>query len=270
MNLASLLLLLALPASASSSAATQPPPEAVVSASSGPIKITLQFYRKKLGKMDGVWYKLIVTNVGKKDLELSEKVFADPWAMKDSSREKSGLYLDIQDGGGNQVFFNPRGGTGSDVADGPFFQPLGADEQKRWDTKRAEWRKQGLSETDVEYKVARARIDERRAASRAPEKPRDSFLLAPSASTTTPAWAAPYSNFAEPVPTPKLLGDYTELPIAAGPGRYRIRAVYDRQPPCDKHQDRWLTSFCKEHPDAPRRAWDVLVQTPYIKFEIAP
>lgn len=99
-------------------------PYAEVTASSGPIRITLKVLNTSVTPEDLVYFHIEVKNVGSTRLFLGSRIFLEPGHLAESSRMKIGTYLEM---------VTPDGGEPDRV--------LGDHEWVKWPTKPAPPRK---------------------------------------------------------------------------------------------------------------------------------
>jgi hypothetical protein len=178
-----------------SGAAAHLPAEAEVTASSGPVQLTLRIYKtkrkakKKAGQSfdpeSSLLYQLELKNIGKKRFLVTSIFFSKPWDY--GSEVNHGISIAALGPDGKPAFL-----------DGP------------WDI-------------DPEEVLARANIPE-------PKKPDPSFWLEPGASVTTIPWVKQRDDELLRGRSKKLpVGQYTELHYldTMTPGKYRIKAIYN-------------------------------------------
>jgi hypothetical protein len=203
-------------------------PAAEVRASSGPIQLTLSLLRTKLAKAvtrkeDPLWFQVTVKNRGHDILMIPDKIFWNPGSEWAGSR---GVFLDI------------RGPDGKPQEKNTFdrdYDPSGNNNSS-----------DGRGLTEAQPEGPQLKTPEPRA------------YVFPGGAMSTPARS--YSNNFSRAP-----GQFTmpyELKFWT-PGRYRIRAVYDRNP---AHSA--LTGDLAKYNTIDYG--DVEARTPWIEFEVLP
>lgn len=241
-------------------------PAALVKAAKGPVQITLRLQKTKVKVKDSLWYKLELKNIGKKKLQVHDRIFKDPYAIHVNSRSRYGLYLEVVDSKGKplrvkwgnyRLRYDWEGPEGSDYT----FTP---EEKKEINTLEDEWKRSGM--TAQQQSIAwTGWVNELYHKKNLEElvDPAKKHWLESGASTATFAWAdrgdiVDYPGRAED--DESLRQGYTELWIYwhLDPGRYRIRAVYDHAPS--------KRSKALQAPNPER----IEFKTPFIDIEVLP
>lgn len=204
-----------------------------VSATSGPVKLTLAVYKTRLKVGENVRARLTVTNVGKKAFALDDFLFnpkQDPHAgLHRNTASKSGTFLEALDQDGKpmpQVFHMDTVG---------------------WE----------------ECEPGKAPV---RSAFTWDEKASNVVKLEPGESASNSPWAWAPDCLPEGKAAPKPIAPYMEVdayPLDR-PGRYRLRAVYDQAVTGEDVQALKAGGF-----KPPRLGpEDVVVRTPYIDIHV--
>lgn len=234
------------------------PAEAEVTASSGPVQLTLRIYKKQIRAHHPLYYQIELKNIGTRPFPAVADAFIDPWAQE----QNHGVYLDV-------VGLDGKAPNRAELPP-PF--SLNIDQFKVGALPPAETKEGAAFRKKLEGMSALARSlavgDYLRQGAAEYEKtqPPKGILLEPGASTTTVAWVLQDElQIMAGKPPRQPVGQYTELVVLdfAPPGKYRIRAVYDYRP------DGWTIKWNKEHHRQPDEA-QTLVKTPFIEFEVLP
>jgi hypothetical protein len=234
--------------------------EAEATASKGPVQLTLRIYKKKIRAGQSLHYQIELKNIGAKPFPVAAAAFRDPWAQKDTH----GVYLDIVCPDGQEPGWASLQPAEIDTSNlpGALPPPDSKEGASLWQKLKgmADWER---AKTVGDY-VDRS-ADEYK---RTHPDPNRGFLLQPGASTSTPAWVLQDKlELANGMPRRQPVGRFTELVRfdLSEPGKYRIRAIYDYRPP----KGEWITRFRKENNIAPDEA-ELLVETPFVRFEVLP
>lgn len=243
---------------------------APVTASKGPVQITVHLYKTTVKTGKSLWYKLELKNIGKKKLHVQDRVFNDPWAMLENCRLRHGLHLEIIDPQGKPLTVRPGGDTvhfdwepkGDEVL------PYSPEEKNEIAALRADWKKRGLTarQQTLALNDWNNKNNEKKNMAELND-PAKQLWLGPGASTATFAWMdrGPDEYAGRSEDDKALLGGYTQL-WSYGlfyPGKYRIRAVYDHA------QSKRIKALFKKHGRAVDPGW-VEFKTPWIDFEVLP
>jgi len=234
-----LVCLLRLPATAADT--VQPaviPPEAEVSASSGPVKLTLRVYKKKFKKDDRLWFQIELKNNGNAPFRFDEGFFPHPSRMRLNASLKKGVYLEISNRAGERLpSAEPLGGD-CDAYAAPLIEThlikYDKEDSAHLTSKQVELMRQGLSREQV-----RERMDEikntllpKYLPPEPPGRQAQEYELKPGQSLTTPAWACgKYPEARKRFPKPiGQYAQYWDMPAYEYGPEYYVRVVYDAKP----------------------------------------
>jgi len=233
-------------------------PTAEVTATKGPIQLTLRLY-KKIVKLDTpLWYQISIKNVGKGKVGVVDKIFWDP------TKVDGFIYPEVIGPDGKaikQQEFRPRGNDTHWEEDG--HETLGVDQGNQLNDLRDQWKKQGLSQDQIDSKSADYIRDAQEAKSSTSLHGSSPYLLLlPGGSITTPAWA--YWD-GRTTPRPKQIGAFAELMgVHLYPaGKYRVRAVYHEAP------SQFLLKYKKKIGESTTPD-EIDVETGFIEVTVAP
>jgi len=230
------------------------PAEAEVKASSGPVELTLRIYKTKIRAHKSLYYQIVLKNIGAKAFPAVDAAFRDPWAQ----RHPEGVYLDVLGPNGKEPGWAWLGPTDVDTTNLPGFLPPPTTKEGA-----SFWQKlKGMSAFERSKAVMDYSARIKAEYEKTHPEPPVGGLLAPGASTSTPAWVLPND---EGKPLRQPIGHFTELVHFdfSLPGKYRMRAVYDYRP------DGWTIKWNRDHHRQPDEAQNV-VKTPFIEFEVLP
>lgn len=244
--------------------------ESQVKAAKGPVQITLRLQKTKVKVERSLWYKLELKNIGKKKIQIYDRIFKDPNAMHANSKTRYGIYIEILDSRGKPL--NVRPGNYQERFDweGPEGQDYlyTAEEKKELRALQDEWKKRGMTEQQQSLAVSdwnRELIEKKNNAEMA--DPAKKLWLAPGASTATFAWSdrGPGEYEGRSDDDESLRQGYTELWSywLLMPGKYRVRAVFNHA------QSKTAKKILKKHGDAPNPS-RIEFKTPFISFEVIP
>ncbi|PIP83946.1 MAG: hypothetical protein CO113_14745 [Elusimicrobia bacterium CG_4_9_14_3_um_filter_62_55] len=228
------------------------PAAATVTASSGPVKMTLQVAKTTLSsKYPSLWIKLTLENIGTTHFPVVDLAFED--GPMDLWYRHTTLKLEFGEVDKPPDDWNPNDEELPDADCWP------GDSGKRFfaDRDPALWYafEQGGAQT------LRRFIEEG-----VPTKMWGP-MLKPGESITTPPYAYQtlFSVWCEKQPSPKPLGDFGEIPIyGTKPGKYRLRAVHKMG------REDWDEGFKKAMADiGPPRPEDVTFATPWITITVS-
>ncbi|MEK7692235.1 MAG: hypothetical protein AAB425_14560 [Bdellovibrionota bacterium] len=245
-------------------------PEAQVKAAKGPVQITLSLQKTTVKVEKSLWYKIELKNIGKKKLRVDDWIFKDPYAMHVNSRLHNGIYLEIIKPDGKPLVVRP--GNYSVSFDwepkGDEILPYTPEERKEIADLRADWNKRGLTAQQQSLALndwSNNNNDKKNQAELS--DPAKQLWLKPGASTTTFAWSdrGPGEHDGRSDDDKSLRGGYTELWVywLLSPGKYRIRAVYDRE-----YSQSTKKSF-KKHGIAPDPG-AIAFKTAFLDFVVLP
>ncbi|MCX5795266.1 MAG: hypothetical protein NTY77_07230 [Elusimicrobia bacterium] len=235
------------------------PSEAEVTASSGPVQLTLRIYKKQIRAHHPLYYQIELKNIGTRPFPAVDDAFIDPWAQE---HRRVGVYLDV---------IGPDGKAPNRAELPPPFSlnvdPFKVGALPPPETKAgAAFRKKLEGMSALERSLAVGDYLRQGTAEYEKTRPRKGILLEPGASTTTVAWVLQDElQIMAGKPPRQPVGQYTEFVVLdfSPPGKYRIRTVYDYLP------GGWLTKFNGEHHLQPHPD-QVKVATPFIEFEVLP
>ena len=237
-------------AAASSARAAEPPavstvtypPAAEVSASSGPVRLTMRIEKLRVRQDEPVRFQVELTNVSTyyRLLVQDDTLYLEePRAMTDSLRTRVGTYIEVMGPDGKPLDYalvphppeNPCPGYSGDMVGLESGRPL-TKEEEAWQAKLLrKWKKAGYGRKMIEERLDKAWIARQEAIREARLRKRN-VLLEPGESIRTPALAAwadtrticgPMSSW-PPAKTP--YADLIEYPMGRT-GVYSLRAVYD-------------------------------------------
>ncbi|MEK7858720.1 MAG: hypothetical protein AAB320_06215 [Elusimicrobiota bacterium] len=266
----------AFPAAGQPSAQADVAAEAEVKASSGPIELTLRVYRSNLKyRKDSLWFQIQLKNIGKNKIRIDEDDFRVPGEVAMGG----GRLLEVVDAKGNPAKQYTIFSAAPDqlTPDSPIWpQPSKDSKDPEGDKKRiadAIWAEgDRLRQRDRIMEAGRGRpdswtyrklteFDEKHPAPPEPPSQDTSILLAPGVVLVTPPWV---DRSYLPDQPPGKIGEFAQLRgYYFGPGKYRIRAVYDHRP------SGWTVEYNKKHHLNPDED-EVRVETPYIAIEVVP
>ncbi|PJA15409.1 MAG: hypothetical protein COX66_10140 [Elusimicrobia bacterium CG_4_10_14_0_2_um_filter_63_34] len=228
------------------------PAAATVTASSGPVKITLQVAQTTLpSKYPSLWIKLTLENIGTTHFAVADLAFED--GPMDLWYRHKPLSLQFGEEGEEPYTWLPND---EELPDGECWP---GDSGRRFfvDRDPALW---------YAFEQGGAQNLRRFVEEGVPTKMWGG-LLKPGDSVTTPPYAyqSLFSAWCEKQPRPKPLGDFGEIPIyGESPGKYRLRAVYAFGP---ASWDEELTKVMLK--SGPLRPENVTFQTPWIDITIS-
>jgi hypothetical protein len=213
------------------------PAQAEVSASKGPIRLTLRVLRTSVQLVDHtapLWLQIKLENVGRKPIFVSDEVFFKAQPVPANSNPQVlpiGTFLEVKDSHGRLLPLARKIHYPSSCA------PSTIDD----------------AETGVNGKGLSGRA----------------FWLQPGQSTATAAWASfdPCEVYREGKPVPSPIGEFSEFNslIFLGPGAYSLRAQYNHEIDQDV-----IADLKKVHAELPVRPENIRVATPVIRFDVLP
>jgi hypothetical protein len=249
-----------------------------VSAQKGPLKLTLTLYSDKVPRNGPLWFRLTVTNVGKKPFTIDDPLFA-PYFLDDGEnlidylsdpfKKKNSFHLVVLDDKGREVAQKYQTVWAMEMdpcigfPDNSFESELLSKAQRR--KSRAQFKERAIAEKDFKANWKR--------------------LVSPGSSIETIAWS--YHGYCKgerknpPIP-PGRFAEFYGLDLSR-PGHYRIFAGLNHVP-----TKKELEEKKKEDQDALEvdkkmgwksdwygrksipRAEDAVIQTPPIDFEVLP
>lgn len=252
---------------------TQLPAEAEVTASSGPVQLTLRIYKTTIKARKDflqpfeddkhLLYQIELKNIGKnRFLVTDDEMFRVPGAyIVCESTTRFGTCIDVLGPDGKHPYFSALYFAADNH---PFdYGILPEPDDKEGLALKATWEKAGLTIQEIGSRFlerARRMLKEPPLEEKRPDPP---LWLAPGASTSTLAWV--HRDRVELIngkPMRAPVGQFSELDVlnSSKPGKYRIRAVYNHE-----HQPEMVRKYeLRVYED------DVRVATPYIEFEVVP
>lgn len=227
--IASIALLGAAPVRASVKAAAQ------AKAAKGPVQISFILQKTTVKVRESLFYKLELKNVGKKKMLVHDWIFKNPWAMYENCRTKRGIYFEII-GPDNKPLLHRLGGERPQYDWEPRageLLPYTSEERKEIAALRADGKKRGLTDRQITLAINDWNNENNSKKNQAElSDPAKQLWLRPGASTATFAWMdrGPDEYEGRAADDETLAAGYTELWSYTffHPGKYRIRAVYDR------------------------------------------
>ncbi|PIP82008.1 MAG: hypothetical protein CO113_13270 [Elusimicrobia bacterium CG_4_9_14_3_um_filter_62_55] len=228
------------------------PAAATVTASSGPVKITLQVAKTTILESDGsLWVKLTLENIGTTHFAVSSLAFID--GPMDLWYRRNPLSLQFGEEGEEPYDWL------SNDEELPEGECWPGDSGKRFyrDREPALWNALQFGGEQTLRRLVEKGVPPRRWGT----------LLKPGESITTPPYAYQtlFSAWCEKQPSPKPVGDFGEIPIyGTKPGKYRLRAVYEYGP---ASWDEELTKVILK--SGPLRPENVSFQTPWITITVS-
>lgn len=252
-----------------------------VSAQKGPLKLTLTLYSDTVPRGGPLWFRLTVTNVGKKPFNVNDPLFA-PYFLDDgknfidylslNSGMKKGFYLAIFDDKGKWVGSDYMG-TGLIIDIDPCLGPYVGN--VLWDTLRESW------------KIKTADQFEKREADEKKFKSLWNQVVNPGQSIETIAWS--YHGLCDgqrphPPTPPGRFAEYYKLDLSK-PGTYKVYARLNHVPTKkeieeEKREDRaalrvdkemgWKSDWYKSERAKKSDPEDAIIKTPAISFEVLP
>lgn len=207
-------------------------PGAEVTAAKSPIQLTLRLYKTTVKVKESLWYQIELKNVGKKRIHVLDNIFKDPWQLKENSRWRVGIYLEVIDPDGEKVPVKMEGMAPHwDYADKPSLTPA---EDKELAAVYEKAKREGLDEQHTHLRVLAWNgkwNDKKQSEERSDRK--KWLWLKPGESIKTLPWAYQSEEaLRRREPAPKPIGDFAQLwmYLLLDPGRHKIRAVYDYAP----------------------------------------
>ncbi|MBI5202266.1 MAG: hypothetical protein HY925_11815 [Elusimicrobia bacterium] len=230
------------------------PAQAEVTASSGPVQLTLRIYETKISTKEGFWFQIELKNIGKSEFLVTDLVFWDSFQMAYATRENGiGTRLEVLDPDGKRIK--------SDTLQYEFHsldEPLPGpyvEETPEVTRLRSEWRAQGVPEPEIRNRLIKrqSRIYDQRARDSRPKQ-----MLQPGSMIVTPPWADTGWSLYHSAPYPidkDAKGQFAEASYYRWkkPGIYRVRAIYNH---------RLRSELVRKYPDL------VEIATPWVKMRV--
>lgn len=231
------------------------PPDASVKARKGPIEIRLDVLKTHIKEGEPVYVRIALANHSKHDLEIADWIYRGNDNLKKvwRSHPSYGTYIEASPANGKDWL---RIGYQHHGNDSPIGMTWGKAEQP--DPRIAEWKKNGISDREIDQRL-QDEEEERQDAIQQKKYP--PVILKPEKTALTVALC---TGDGQPIPTNP--GDsaiscprdsnYVEIPfIFPGPGKYKLRAVYNHILPYKLK-------------NAHRTEWDLKTSTPWIFIEV--
>ena len=248
-----------------------------VSAQKGPLKLTLTLYSDTVPRNGPLWFRLSVTNVGKKPFNINDPIFA-PYFLDDGKNfidylgtaEQEGFYIVVLDAKGKRVGSDYLG-TGLIVDIDPCLGPY--EDSWPWYKLKESWKISGADQ------FAKREADEKKF------KSLWNQVVNPGESIETIAWS--YHGLCDgqrmrPPTPPGRFAEYYKLDLKK-PGDYKIYAGLNHVPTKKEiEEENKETQIAKE--SYREHGWkydlgqtkriqtptDAIIRTPAITFEVLP
>ncbi len=240
------------------------PPAAEVKASSGPVEFTLLLHKTRIKSDERFWFQLRVRNIGDRKILMTDQIFHDPDQLNDNFRMRYGIFIEATGPGWvalEEAFHPERGPPPIQNGISGMLEIAGPKEQAMVDG----WRKQGLSDYDVNLKLFEFNIKKERQARPKPDLPVIRLMPGEIAETKSSYYYSTYDRLIKKRPPPRPIGEFSRLELfdIEEPGKYKIRAVYNYfKTKKDEELDKKY--------GIPRHSEDVLVRTPWVQVEVLP
>lgn len=250
--------------SSSALAATPPTTSAPeVRASSGPVEIVLSLEKTHLAFGDSIRFHVSLKNVGRQKISIHDDVFAYPELMNRRYVHRDGnLFLEVLDSSGKKPWRNPSppepSREGYDPALDPEQVPILSFERRKYASKVAEWKKTGVSEVEIDTRLAKDWV-ERKAVAKS-DIPLNELWLEPGASIATIPLASQDHHALGSKVRENDSSQFAEVTsLYMPPGKYKVRAIWDTYfEPVD---------IAKYH--LVSQPWNVRIKTPAIEIEVS-
>lgn len=237
--------------------------QAEVKASSGPIELSLML-RETSARVDGAfWAQLRIRNVGPFDILIADRIFRDPRRLRENSASGYGIFLEATGPDGkplNIEFRTPFDSPGDTLVNGVSgLLEVGGTEERAMVNR---WKQQRLSPQEIDRRLIDFNLKKQRSAEQI--QPAPAIKLQPGeAAETKYAYFRSKQDYIHGRPVPRPTGDFQQLDFFAldYPGKYQIRAVYDRAP---------TKALRKMRGKLPIEPDEVLVRTPWIQVTVLP
>lgn len=238
--------------------------QAEVKASSGPVEISFLLHKTEIKRGDYLWHQIRLRNVGEKPLIVSAKVFREPWELAHASDSGYGVYLEAlgPDGSKLKVQYplpaHLESYSSEDVSG--MLEVEGPEEKAMLDA----WKKQGLSQIQIDRKLLDFNMQKRLAAESKRTMPAIKLMPGQSVETkSTFSYSAKDKTNGKSIPKP--IGEFGQIDFfdLNAPGEYRVRAVYNHSPTKTSMQ---IDREFNHGPDPS----EVFVHTPWISVKVIP
>ncbi|MFA6030095.1 MAG: hypothetical protein WC969_09595 [Elusimicrobiota bacterium] len=242
------------------------PPEAEVTASSGPVKLTLRVYKKSFPAAEKLRYQIEIKNVGKRPIKFDSRFFPHPSDPVDS---RFGVYLKVLDLKGRPAGTGTLPGEGCAPDRGPLIESIKIqytkEDSDHLKAKQAEFRRAGLSEHVVDALMLKEKnyLVENYLPPAPPAPQIKEYELQPGQSVTTPPWVC--TRYASKrAPASKPIGQYAqywEMPRLEWGPDFIVKAVYGAHS-SDEVLKILQKAGVQPHPE------DVYVETPSVRIRL--
>lgn len=235
--------------------------EATVTASSGPIELSLLLHSKKVRVGDSFWYKLRIRNRGTTAITLVENALTDPFRFYKELDGRFGLYLEVLGPDGKALPVRvPRLEADDYANDRTQVSGLLEGESAEEKGLVARWKDEGLDDSAIRRKLLEHNIK------RLPIVSTPALVLQQGEAVETHSWF--HHGVRERTlkrPQTRPIGDFSELEFfhLEQPGTYKLRAVFDQRPSPNQLKSWSATGL-------PRPAEWVFTRTPWIEAHVTP
>lgn len=244
-------------------------PAAEVSAVVAPVKLTFRLHETSIKAGGHPWYQIRIENIGKRELMITDRALSDPWELMRQSDWELGtffLHLEAIGPGGKRLKVHypliPRHPPEAEADGGPGVSGLLEADTPEARAKVAAWKRQGLSESEVNRRLLEYNVKIRDA--EALQRRSSGLLLKPGEAFETKSWFTTRREELKGLPKPQPIGEFARLEMFDfdAPGIYRIRAVYDHR--LTREQKARSAKFHLTTED------DAIVRTPWATVEVKP
>lgn len=206
------------------------PAQAQASGTTAPIKLTFSVYKSSIAVGERLWFRVRITNVGKKAVLVHDDIFTDPWKLRDQILGRFGVFLEVLDPRGRPLEFfspmvdrHPPPQPSGEVPVSGLLEIHGPEEGALVD----KWKSEGLKSDEIDRRLMKhnmAKFDAEKLAARPRPRP-----LQPGEFLETKSWF--HHRRMDRSPPPEPIGDFARLEFFKfdKPGTYRIRAVFDHR-----------------------------------------
>jgi len=230
-------------------------PAAEVRASSGPVEIIFRLYKTKIRSGERLLLQLEAKNVGRKGIEIFDSTFKNYYENIETVRKsRTGAYFELQDSAEKVIPWSSFSLIRGDCE--YLIRSFPKEVIEDYETRLRHWQKEGLSSEQIDEK--KEAFFDRVRDWRKYETPIWTHLEPGESLLSTP-WRSPEIRDCHEV-TRTPFGPYTELwnYCLHEPGRYRVRAVYDKT-----ISDETLGEVGRG-----REGFEVRVETPWIEVSV--
>lgn len=248
--------------SAAGIAGTDAVADAIVTASSGPVELSLLLHSKKVRVGDSFWYKLRIRNRGTRAITLVESALTDPFRFYKQLDGRFGLYLEVLGPDGKALPVRVPSLEADDYGtDSTQVSGLLEAESPEEKALVAKWKDEGLDDSAVRRKLLEHNLK------KIPSARTPAVVLQPGEVVETHSWF--HHGIRERTlkrPRTRPIGDFSELEFfhLERPGPHKLRAIYDwRRTP--QEVAAWTKTTGRSAPST----W-ILVKTPWIEASVTP